>query len=107
MYKLVEIDKGFKYRIHSFSSEADLCQHLIEGNLCIVFSTTIPKCFVNKCYLFNKESLLITYFDVFTHALNTDKSIDFICKLFENLHSNNFIIFNFSDNQKRVYNDTY
>ena len=107
MYKLVEIEEGFKYKEYSFSSEEKLCEHLLSGKLCVVFGLKIPHCFANKCYLFRKENVLLTYYDIFIHALNTDKSMGFICDLFEKLHSNNFMIFNFSDNQKSVNNDTY
>lgn len=107
MYKLIEIEKGFEYKTYSFATEEKLCEHLLSGKLCVVFGLKIPNCFANKCYLFRKESTLLTYYDIFIHALDTDKSIDFICDLFEKLHSNNFMIFNFSDNQKSVINDTY
>ena len=107
MYRLVEIDTLNKYKTYTFTSDEKFCKHLMTGKICIVFSLDMPHCFVDKCYLFRKSEVLNTYYDTFVSALNTDKSLEFICDLFEKLHSNNFMIFNFSENQKKVENDTY
>jgi hypothetical protein len=107
MYRLVEIEDVNNFKTYTFSSEEKFCNHLMNGKMCVVFSLNMPHCFINKCYLFRKPEVLNTYYDIFISALNTDKSLEFVCDLFEKLHSNNFMIFNFSENQKKASNNTY
>jgi len=107
MYRLIEIEDVNKYTTHTFATEEKLCEHLMSGKMCVVFGLKIPHCFADKCYLFRKPEVLNTYYDIFESAINTNKPLEFVCDLFEKLHSNNFMIFNFSDNQKKVFNDTY
>ena len=107
MYKLIEIESGFDFKTYSFRSGEKLCSHLVDGKLTVVFGTSVPRCCVHKCYMFKDEATMKTYFEIFEKAMNTTKSIHFVADLFEKLHSKHFAIFNFSDNQNKLSNDTY
>jgi hypothetical protein len=102
MYRLIEIYKDNEYKSYLFKTEQELCDHVLDGEKTILFSTHVPDCFVDKLYYFKTEKQLNIYYDVLKSALKTNKDYNFVCDLFDKLHSHNFIIIDFSRNQKKL-----
>lgn len=100
MIYLVELTEDKKRQIWSFSSEEKFCNHTITAHFNVVFATKFIPCFAEKRYIFKDDNTLKIYLDVFLNSLDSQKSLQTLCNLFEKIHSDKFFVLDLSDNQK-------
>jgi hypothetical protein len=100
MIYLIELTENKQYEIKHFNTEEKFCDYTMTAYYNIVFTTRFIPCFAEKKYIFKNDESVKVYLDVFLSGLESAKSVETICSLFEKIHSDKFFVLDLSKNQK-------